>query len=87
MPKLSDFVDDGIWRIISEDLLESEDQTDGGPPNDDAVEDFLRMEGNYAEGDGQMGKMMHSGVLEAFESIRWPLKATNMAGFENYMMQ
>ena len=50
-PRLSEWVSNSAWLRISEDLLVPEDATFGGPPNDKAVEDFLRLRGTYATND------------------------------------
>ena len=82
VPRLSDFVEPDIWTMMSETMLKEEDQTDSGPPNDDAVDDMLRGEGKYADYEKERSRMMHTNPLQAFEAIRWTLKATNVEGFE-----
>lgn len=85
VPRLSDFVRDDIWSILSENMLNKEDLTDGGPPNDDAVEDMLRGEGNYAKQREEKGKVQHAKPLRAFKQLKWTLKNTNIGGFEDYI--
>jgi hypothetical protein len=83
--RLSDFVLPDTWRIISEDLLDFADQTDGGLPNDEAVEAFLRREGKYANNDDQAGKVLQSDAVGAFKAIKWELRATNIQGYQEYV--
>ena len=47
VPTLSEWVEPSTWIRISEDMLDECDKTEDGPPNDVAVESFLRGEGRY----------------------------------------
>ena len=62
VPRLSDFVTPETWVMISEDMLDNRDATEDGPPNDDAVDDFLRGEGRYAK-QGKRGRMRRADPL------------------------
>ena len=84
--QLSDFVTQYIWTMISENMLKTEDQTDGGPPSDDAVDDLLRNEGKYVDS-SQQDQMLHDGPLQAFQNLNWVLKRTNVSGFEKYIVK
>ena len=66
-------------------MLDPEDQTDGGPPNDAAVELFLRREGRYSKGCNEAGRVMYAEPIDEFNRITWNVGDTNIAGYEDYM--
>ena len=84
VPTLSKWVDPEVWKRISEDLLNEEDRTNGGPPNDLAVEEYLRREGKYAQRPGEPGKVIHASALRQFKAIKWVNKGTHIASYEQY---
>ena len=85
VPTLSKWVFPSVWRHISEDLLDECDQTDGGPPNDRAVEDYLRREGRYAHRAGERGKVRHKNALKELQAIKWKVKSSHVRAFEVYI--
>ena len=85
VPDLSKWVEAKVWRDISEDLLESDDQTDGGPPNDIATESLLRHEGRYAGQTQERGKVQHANTLKELQNIQWTAMDTHVESYEEYI--
>ena len=70
VPTLSDWVAPHIWKRISEDMLDPEDQTSGRPPNDMMVEALLRQEGKCAKRRREAGKVLYAEPMEQLEAIK-----------------
>ena len=85
VPTLSKWVKPSVWQGISDELLEPDDQTDGGPANDIAVESFLRYEGRYANQRGERGKVQHSNTLKELQDIKWVALDTHVQSYEAYI--
>ena len=68
-------------------MLDLDEQTDGGPPNDIATESFLRQEGRYASDTHERGKVQHANTLKELQSIKWVTKETHVKSYEHYIQQ
>ena len=77
LPTLSEGVTPKTWKRISEDMLDENDRTDGGPPNDIGVEAFLRGEGRYEGRREHGGKIIQGNVKKKLEP---PKKGGKNAG-------
>ena len=80
VPRLSQFVHPPLWRRISRELVNPEDRTGKGPPNNVAVEALLRREGKYASTSAEAGKMPDRNALETFGQMKWVIKPTHVEG-------
>ena len=86
-PTLSKWVHPDAWRDISENLLDEDQQTDKGPPNDLGVEELLRQEGRYRGRQGEKGKVLNPQAMEQLQELPWVRKATHLMAFQTYMAQ
>lgn len=86
-PRLSKWVQPHIWKLISDEMLDPEDQTRNGIPNDEMTEQFLRETDKYTGRTRDVGKVLHTNALQEFQNIAWPTLDTNIAGYDNYMTQ
>ena len=66
-------------------MLDPEDQTSGGPPNDIIVKAKLFQEGKYARKNREKGKVLYAEPMEQQESIKWELKSTHIEAYETFM--
>ena len=87
VPTLSKWVAPATWVRISEDMLDAEDKTEGGPPNDVAVEAFLRSEGRYEGRRAHGGKIIQGNVKERLEALSYQTKSSHIQAYEQYMDQ
>ena len=70
VPRISKWVLPHIWKRISEDLLADDEKTNGGPPNDEGVEAYLRREGRYSGLATEAGRVPNANAIAAFKTIR-----------------
>ena len=68
-------------------MLDPEDKTEGGPPNDVAVEAFLRGEGKYEGRRKHGGKIIQGNVKERLEALVYQTKSSHIQAYEHYMDQ
>ena len=87
IPTLSKWVTPATWIRISEDMLDAEDKTEGGPPNDVAVEAFLRSEGKYEGRRQHGGKIIQGRVKHRLEALVYKTKSSHIKAYEHYMDQ
>ena len=85
VPTLSKWVTPETWVRISEDMLDPEDKTEGGPPNDLAVEAFLRSEGKYEGRRKHGGKIIQGNVKQRLETLVYETKSSHIKAYEQYM--
>jgi hypothetical protein len=75
-PPIWRWVKNNTWRILSADVLLSEDATDptkGESPNDSAVIDLLLQRGKYAKtGSVKIGARSYEWAFEKFKHLQWP---------------
>ena len=80
-PQLSKWVEPEVWLRLSEDVLDPEDRTSCGPPNDLAVEELLRGEGRYAGRQGGKETIVQANPFQKLKQLKYELKATHVQAY------